>query len=91
MLGEARGGVVSPKSGNKLVGDGGGAEEIGDSLGAERRRRLREKEEEVLAFNSVQSRRDYGAALLRIDRGLNGSNGSEVWGRQGRVGVDDEQ
>ena len=50
MLEKARGGVELPESALNLVGDGGGAERIGDSLGAERRSDLGKKEEEALGF-----------------------------------------
>ena len=41
MLGEVRGDAVLPELAKNLVGEGGGAEEIGDSLGALLQRCLR--------------------------------------------------
>ena len=46
MVGEARGDAVLPELAENLVGDGGGAEEIGDSLVALEAWCLGEMEEE---------------------------------------------
>ena len=46
LVGEARGNAVLPELAKNLVGDGGGAEEIGGSLGALLLRCLRGKEGE---------------------------------------------
>ena len=68
LVNEAWEGRVWPALRDKLVGDGGGAEEIGDSLGAERRSCLGKNDEEGEAFKGAWSMRGITQALWRIDR-----------------------
>ena len=56
-----------PESRNKLVGDGGGAEEIGDSLGAERRSGLGENVAEREVLKNARSQERLTVALMPID------------------------
>ena len=61
MVEEARGGWTAPELVAKIVGDGGGAGEIGDSLGAPVQWFLRGKEGEREAIKRARSQ----ASLIR--------------------------
>ena len=67
MVDEARGGSVWPELRAKLVGDGGGAEKIGDSIGAERRSGLGKNVAEREVLKNARSQERLTAALTPID------------------------